>query len=213
MKLLVPYDLGDLIMTSGRKQGCIKGISGTITEKGYTDLRYDNANVTRCQPINIKGYENIKKEDYKTIRFNIPYEIGQEVFYQNSSYNDYGTLAKSKIIAIEFSLFNGGGVFWYRFEGRPTTIDSYNIYSSLEDFKQRTNPKNDRPLQDNERYLFTSYAIRQNRSEIVTFKKKTEVHNEVTSGYERGEKLRSSKFFTSKEKFYNKMFGSLDLIS
>jgi hypothetical protein len=92
MKIIVPYRIGDRVMTS--EFSYISSIEGTIYDNGVKYISYDTTSVNRVRPVDIKGHADILIEDYNELDFDAPYKIGQEILYQNSTYGNVGILAR-----------------------------------------------------------------------------------------------------------------------
>lgn len=209
MNIKVPYENHDRIMTSGRKFGYINSVSGTVdANSNVNHLVYDTSDVTRIRPKDIKGFESIEVANYKDMTLNPPYKIGQSVLYQNSSYGEVGILARGVIAEIEFCIGVGFSIYWYRLENRKQ-VDRYTIYLDKNDFINRTKPKKDIELKENQRYIFTEYSMQQNTIEVVTIETLTDTHCKILEGYERGAKLRRSRLYRTKEKFHNKFLAQV----
>ena len=206
MKIKVPYILNDKVMSSGRQFGHITNISGTVTEKGVEHLVYDTNKVERERPKDFKGFDLLTEADYKEITVNPPFNIGDEVLYQNSTYGNVGILAKGVITGFDFNICSRSGLYWY-YIGKGSSKDRYNVYKDKEDFMNRTKPKKE--LKENQRYAFTEYCIQQNNLVPVDFESETEVQAKITDGYNEGESVRKSLLYTSAEKFYKKMFSQI----
>ena len=202
MKFKVPYSFYDNVMTSGRVQSRITEIAGTINANGCIGhLIYTTDKVTRMRPEDLRSLESGSDSD-KIININPPFNIGDEVIYQ---YNSYGAnctpLQKGNVEEIDFSIFTGGGVFWYRVGGKK--VDRQNIYKTKEEFIRRTSPKAN--LREDERYFFTNYCIQQNNLVPKKIIERTQSHTII----EHEGRIRNEFLFTSKEKFYNKMFANI----
>lgn len=206
MQIKVPYSFYDNVMTSGRVQSRIVDIMGSVDSSGVVKhLIYTTDKVSRIRPTDIKRFEDIQESDYKTLTLSPPLQIGQEVIFQYDRYGAQCTpLFKGKVEEIDFSVSRGHSNFWYRVNGR--NIDRYNIYTTKEEFIRRTSPTKE--LRENERYFFTRYCIQQNKLEVKQIIERTQSHTTIdhAGGYSR---LRNEFLFTSKEKFYNKMFANL----
>ncbi len=206
MKIKIPYTIGDRVMTSGRVQSNINCISGLFINNEVKHLVFSTSEVSRLRANDIKKFDEILESDYKTLEFASPYEIGQEVLYQNSTYGNVGILAKGKIIGIEFSIGQGYRLFWYIIDNKKgSNIDCYNIYKDKESFIKRTSPKVQ--LKEGERFFFTRYCIQQNNLVPKRIIERTDVHTVIDNGGH--EEIRSSQLYTSEEKFYNTMFAQL----
>jgi hypothetical protein len=169
MKIIVPYRIGDRVMTSGRVFSYISSIEGTIYDNGEVKyISYDTTSVNRVRPVDIKGHADILIEDYNELDFDAPYKIGQEILYQNSTYGNVGILSKGVITGIQFNLSKHGNLFWYHVNGKAN-ITRYEIYTDKNDFINRTKPK--ALLLEGQRYAFSEYCIQQNNLIAVTVEK------------------------------------------
>ena len=205
MKFKVPFSFNDRVMTSGRVQSRITEIAGTINANGCIGrLIYTTDKVTRMRPEDLRSLESSSDSD-KIININPPFNIGDEVIYQYNSYGAHCTpLYRGKVEEIDFSIFTGGSVFWYRVNGKQ--IDRQNIYKTKEEFIRRTSPKES--LREDERYFFTNYCIQQNNLIPKQIIERTQSHTTIRHAGDY-EKIRNEFLFTSKEKFYNKMFANI----
>lgn len=212
MQIKVPYLFYDNIMTArGRVQSMIQDFEGTINADGIVkNLIYSGNNTSRLRPCDIKKFEDIQESNYKTFKFEgkyaCPFQIGQEVIYQYDSYGAHCTpLVSGKIEEIEFYVSQyGNAIFWYRVNGKK--VDRYSIYKTKEEFIRRTSPTKE--LRENERYFFTRYCIQQNSLVPKEIINRTQSHTIIDHACD-DERLRNEFLFTSKEKFYNKMFANL----
>lgn len=200
MIIKIPFAPYDRVMLNFRReQFNVDTIEGIVNSEGVIlkSLRYDNNYLEHIKNVPTE----LKEVEVKGNRFN----IGDEVIYHDTNNYRNFILQRGKVEKIKFVRGNGFTLFYYYVNGKFCEV--YNVYSSKDDFIRRTKPTTE--LNEGERYIFTRYAIQQNKLVPIKIEKLTKIHSISKSGYCYGEKLRNSFLYTSKDKFINRLTAQI----
>jgi hypothetical protein len=204
MTIQLPLTLGDKIWHMGRVQSYVNDLEFDINSEGVdlSTLRIGSKHETPSHVSYL--HEKNPTELNRPLTFNPPHNVGDTIYYLNSTYGNVGILCKGEIKSIQCKICEGFSLYYYRVNGYSGMINKYSLYSSVEDFKRRT--QNLTELKVGEKFIFTKYLMQQNKLKVLKLTKHSSTHFKS----DRGEIIRGSELYNSNEKFFNKFLAQVD---
>jgi hypothetical protein len=200
-----PYKVGQTIMLkSGRVQDRVVGFSGKLMPNG--EVKHLNVVTEKYD----RGYlvEHIKTEPtWNDAIILSKYKIGDEIIFHDDNNYRMFLLKRDKVSAIDFNTGSFGKLIYYYVESKATSISLREIYTSKEDFANRTRPKVS--AKKGEKYVFINYCIQQKKLEPVKVEKLTATHSTYQQGWGEKIKTRSCYLYNSHKSFVNKMTAQI----